>query len=218
MLRGLFGVGWLGGMRTRVKICGVTTLGDAVLAERAGADAVGLNLHPASARALDLERAEEVAAAVSPFVAVVAVVVNPEARFVEALLGRVRVDCLQFHGDEEGAFCRTFGVPYLKAAGVNADFDMGRLERSHPDAAGFLLDAHDPKRRGGTGQTFDWSLWPASDRPLFLAGGLTACNVGSAIAATQPFAVDVASGVEGPVKGRKDPQRLEAFMAAVAAA
>ena len=205
-------------MRTRVKICGVTTPGDAVLAERAGADAVGLNFHPASVRALDLERAVEVAAAVSPFVAVVAVMVNPDASFVEKLLERVRVDCLQFHGDEEGAFCRSFGLPYMKAVGVDADFDMAALERSHPDAATFLLDAHDPRRRGGTGQTFDWSLWPSSDRPLFLAGGLTPCNVGSAIAATRPFGVDVASGVEGPAKGRKDPQRIEAFMAAVAAA
>ena len=204
-------------MRTRVKICGVTTPADAALVERAGADAVGLNFHPPSPRALDLARAEEVAAAVSPFVAVVAVVVNPDAGFVERLLRRVRVDCLQFHGEEEAAFCGSFGVPYLKAVGVDAAFDIGALERSHPDAAGFLLDAHDPQRRGGTGQTFDWSLWPSSQRPLLLAGGLTPCNVGGAIAATRPFGVDVASGVEGRVKGRKDAARIEAFMAAVAA-
>ena len=202
----------------KVKICGVTTPGDAALVERAGADALGLNFHAASPRALDLDRAEEVVAAVSPFVAVVAVVVNPDAGFVERLLRRVRVDCLQFHGEEEAAFCGSFGVPYLKAVGVDAGFDMDALERSHPDAAGFLLDAHDPKRRGGTGETFDWSLWPASNRPLFLAGGLKPCNVGSAIAATRPFGVDVASGVEGAVKGRKDAQRIEAFMSAVAAA
>ncbi len=205
-------------MCTRVKICGVTTPGDAGMVERAGADAVGLNFHPASVRALDIDRAEEVAAAVSPFVAVVAVVVNPEAGFVDSLLQRVRVDCLQFHGEEDGAFCRSFGVPYLKAVGVGADFNMGALERCHPDAAAFLLDAYDPKRRGGTGETFDWSLWPASDRPLFLAGGLTPRNVGGAIAATRPYGVDVASGVEGPLKGRKDAEQLGAFMAAVAAA
>ena len=204
-------------MRTRVKICGVTTPGDAALAERAGADAVGLNFHPPSPRAVDLDRAEEIVATVSPFVAVVAVVVNPGAELVERLLRRVRVDCLQFHGEEEAGFCRSFGVPYVKAAGVDATFDFGALQRAHPDAAGFLLDAHDPKRRGGTGETFDWSRWPASDRPLLLAGGLTPCNVGGAIAVTRPFGVDVASGVEGPVKGRKDAQRIEAFMAAVAA-
>jgi len=205
-------------MRTRVKICGVTTSDDAAMAESAGADAVGLNFYPASPRAVDVERAEELVAAVSPFVAVVAVLVNPDAGFVERLLRRVRVDCLQFHGEEEAAFCGSFGVPYLKAVGVDSTFDMGALERSHPDAAGFLLDAHDPARRGGTGQTFDWSLWPSSERPLLLAGGLTPRNVGGAIAAIRPFGVDVASGVEGPVKGRKDAARIEAFMAAVAAA
>ena len=205
-------------MRTRVKICGVTTPGDAALAERAGADAVGLNFHAESPRYLDLDRAAEIVAAVSPFVAVVAVLVDPAAALVERLLGRVAVNCLQFHGEEEGAFCRSFGVPYLKAVGVDAAFDMGALERSHPGAAGFLLDAHDPKRRGGTGATFDWSLWPTSDRPLLLAGGLTPCNVGAAIAATRPFGVDVASGVEGPLKGRKDARKVEAFVAAAAAA
>ena len=204
-------------MRVRVKICGVTTPTDAALAERAGADAVGLNFHRPSARALDLDGAKEVAAAVSPLVTVVAVVVNPEGGFVERLLRRVRVDCLQFHGEEEGAFCRSFGLPYWKAAGVDAAFDFGALARAHPDAAGFLLDAHDPRRRGGTGEAFDWSLWPSSDRRLMLAGGLTPGNVGGAIVATRPYAVDVASGVEGPVKGRKDGRRLEAFMAAVAA-
>ena len=204
-------------MRTRVKICGVTTSGDAAMAEGAGADAVGLNFYPGSPRAVDVERAEELVAAVSPFVAVVAVMINPDAGFVERLLRRVRVDCLQFHGEEEAAFCGAFGVPYLKAVGVDTAFDMGALERSHPAAAGFLLDAHDPGRRGGTGQTFDWSLWPSSDRPLLLAGGLTPCNVGGAIAATRPFGVDVASGVEGRVRGRKDAARIEAFMAAVAA-
>ena len=205
-------------MRTRVKICGVTTPADATLVQRAGADAVGLNFHPPSSRALDLDRAEEVVAEISPFMAVVAVVVDPEARFVEELLRRLPVDCLQFHGDEEAGFCRSFGVPYMKAAGVHRDFDMGVLERAHPDAAAFLLDAHDPKRRGGTGTTFDWALWPACDRPLFLAGGLAPHNVASAVAATRPFGVDVASGVEGPVRGHKDPERLDAFMAAVAAA
>lgn len=206
------------GVRTRVKICGVTDPDDAAMACAAGADAIGLNFHPASPRGLDVGRAGAVAARIAPFVSVVAVLVDPAPELVRSVLQRVGVDCLQFAGDERADFCRGFGVPYLKSAGVGEDFDFAALEDAYPDAAGFLLDAADPILRGGTGQTFDWSRWPATERPLLLAGGLTPANVGAAIRRTRPFAVDVASGVEGGVKGRKDGARLRAFMAEVGAA
>ena len=199
--------------RVRVKICGITTPRDARLAAQAGADAVGLNFHPPSPRAVDLETAAEIAAVVPPFVAVAGVFVDPPAELVEAAIARARLDVLQFHGDEPAPFCSAFRRPYVKAAGVGERFDFGALCRGHPAASAFLLDAFDAERRGGTGRTFDWSAWPRSRRPLILAGGLNAENVATAIAATRPYAVDVASGVEGP-NGSKDAQRLADFMAA----
>ena len=203
----------LANSRVRVKICGITTPRDARLAAQAGADAVGLNFHPPSPRCIDLAMAAEIGAALPPFVAIVGVFVDPPAETVKAAIEHAHLDMLQFHGDESAAFCSGFQRPYIKAAGVSADFDFDALCRSHPAAAALLLDAFDAKRKGGIGRTFDWRAWPRSQRPLVLAGGLNADNVASAIAATRPYAVDVASGVEGP-SGGKDAQRLANFMAA----
>lgn len=203
--------------RVRVKICGVTTPEDALLAAAVGADAVGLNFYPPSPRAIDLVAAAAIADVLPPFVARVGVFVDPDARYTKAAIAAGHLDYLQFHGNEPAAFCSGFGVPYIKAAGVGAGFDFDALRRCHPKAGAFLLDAFDPLRIGGTGRAFDWSVWPRSDCPLILAGGLDADNVAAAIAATRPFAVDVASGVEGAAKGRKDPQRMARFMAAAAA-
>lgn len=200
----------------RVKICGVTTPEDALLAATAGADAVGLNFHLPSPRAIDLAMATAIAQALPPFVAKVGVFVDPDARGVKAAVAAAALDCLQFHGNEPAEFCGSFGMPYIKAAGVGAGFDFDALRRRHPQASAFLLDAFDPERIGGTGRAFDWRAWPRSDRPLILAGGLDADNVAAAIAATRPYAVDVASGVEGAAKGRKDPRRMARFMAAAA--
>ena len=204
--------------RTRVKICGVTTPDDAVLAASAGADAVGLNFHPPSPRAVDAAQAAEIVAALPPFVAAVGVFVDPPASTVEAVLETARLDCLQFHGDETASFCRGFGLPYIKAAGVTSAFDCAAFGARYPDASALLLDTFDPLRRGGTGRMFDWSLWPRIDRPLILAGGLNADNVAAAIAATRPYAVDVASGVEGCVRGRKSTAQVTRFVAAAARA
>lgn len=202
--------------RVRVKICGITNPRDGRLAADAGADAVGLNFHPASPRAVDLETAAAIARALPPFVAQIGVFVDPPADRVHATLAEVPLDCLQFHGDEPAAFCRSFKLPYIKATGVPAGFDFPAFAKHYPDASGFLLDAFDPVRKGGTGTAFDWRAWPKSERPLILAGGLNPCNVAAAVAATRPFAVDVASGVEGPVPGRKDAKRVANFLAAVA--
>lgn len=204
------------GRRVRVKICGVTTPEDALLAAAVGADAIGLNFHPPSPRAIDLAMATAIARALPPFITKVGVFVDPDARRVKAALAAAPLDCLQFHGDEAAEFCNSFGLPYIKAAGVGAGFDFDALRRRHPQASAFLLDAFDRERIGGTGRAFDWRAWPRSDCPLVLAGGLDADNVAAAIAATRPYAVDVASGVEGAAKGRKDARRMARFMAAAA--
>ena len=182
----------------------------------AGADAIGLNFHPRSSRAVAPKVAAQVAAALPPFVAAVGLFVDPQPDFVAAVLREVRLDCLQFHGDEPAELCRSFGIPYVKAAGVGEGFEFDAFASCYADARALLLDASDPVRKGGTGRTFDWSAWPRSGRPLILAGGLTPGNVASAIAATRPYAVDVASGVEGAIKGRKDATRVTQFVEAVA--
>jgi len=125
---------------------------------------------------------------------------------------------LQFHGDEAPAFCAGFGVPYIKALKVSERAPDAMALGYHAQARGLLLDSHDPQAIGGTGRAFDWTLAPhATMRPIVLAGGLNAANVGRAIAIVRPWAVDVSSGVES-APGIKDEARLRAFMQAVAAA
>lgn len=205
-------------MRTRVKICGITSVGDGLAAARHGADAIGLIFYPPSPRLVTLERAREIAAGLPPFVARVAVFVNPAAADVHAVIRACRPDLLQFHGEETADFCRGFDVPYLRAFRVRPGVDL--LESLSPfgDAAGWLLDAYRQELYGGTGEAFDWELIPRSlARPLILSGGLDAENVGAAICRVRPWAVDVSSGVEA-AKGVKDERRIAAFMETVRSA
>lgn len=197
---------------TRAKICGITRIEDGLAAARAGADAIGLVFHARSPRHVDAERAAAIVAALPPFVASVALFVNPAAVEVEAVLRRFRPDLLQFHGEEAPEFCRAFGLPYLKAARVRPGVDLLQFAASYADARGLLLDAWSEGAHGGTGERFDWSLIPPDlPRPLILAGGLHAGNVAAAIRATRPWAVDVSSGVEA-AKGVKDAAKIAAFM------
>lgn len=200
----------------RVKVCGITTPADASLAADAGVDAIGLNFYSRSPRAVSTDQAMAIRDVLPGEVAVVGVFVDPTEAAVREALGAARMDILQFHGHEPAAFCRQFDTPYVKATGVAPGFDFEAWQRSYPDARALMLDASVRGRSGGTGVAFDWTLWPRSDRLLVLAGGLTPDNVAAAIRRTRPFAVDVASGVEGATKGRKDPTRLRGFLAAVA--
>lgn len=198
--------------RTRVKICGITSVADGLAAARHGADAIGLVFYPSSPRLVTLERAREIAVGMPPFVARVAVFVNPAASEVETVIRACRPDLLQFHGEETADFCRSFGVPYLRALRVRPGVDLLESLSSYGDAAGWLLDAYRQELYGGTGEAFDWGLVPrALARPLVLSGGLDAGNVGEAIRRVRPWAVDVSSGVEA-AKGVKDERRIAAFM------
>lgn len=205
-------------MRVRVKICGITLPGDAAMAAAAGADALGMIFYPASPRAVDPGAAGEIAAAAGPFVSTVALFVNPHADEVWRVLGVVRPDLLQFHGNESAPFCEQFGVPYIKVIGVADRAPDAVALATHPRARGLLIDTHDPLRHGGTGRAFDWSLMPAAaPQPLVLAGGLNPGNVEAAVLRVRPWAVDASSGVEiSP--GRKDASKVEQFMRAVARA
>jgi len=202
-------------MRTRVKICGITSVSDGLAAVRHGADAIGLIFYPPSPRLVTLERARDIAAVLPAFVARVAVFVNPAAADVDAVIRACRPDLLQFHGEETADFCRGFGVPYLRALRVRPGVDLVESLLPFGDAAGWLLDAYRQELYGGTGEAFDWELIPRGlARPLILSGGLDVENVGAAIRRVQPWAVDVSSGVEA-AKGVKDERRIAAFMEAV---
>lgn len=209
--------------RTRVKICGITRVEDGVAAAHAGADAIGLVFWPGSPRAVAVERARAIAAALPPFVTIVGLFVDPAPDHVRATLSAVPLDLLQFHGGEPPEICRAFGRPYIKAVPVDgkaARADLLEYAARYPDACGLLFDAPPSAGLpGGTGQTFDWDALPvALPRPLVLSGGLTAVNVGAAIRRLRPWAVDVSSGVEAigpdgkPDRGNKDPARILAFI------
>lgn len=201
--------------RTRIKICGIRDAAIARLAAGAGADAIGLVFHPASPRAVGVDLACEIVAAVPPFVTVVGLFVNHDARAVEDILARVPLGMLQFHGDEPPEFCDRFGLPWMRAVRVGPGVDLLEWRQRFSRASGLLLDASVAGHYGGTGVAFDWSLVPASlARSVVLSGGLDAGNVGRAIHALRPWAVDVSSGVEVR-RGVKDAARIEEFMRSV---
>lgn len=201
--------------RTRVKICGLTQPGDAEQAVALGADAIGLVFYPPSPRAVDIDRAQAMLAAVGPFVTVVGLFVNATGHEVDGVLSKVRIDLLQFHGDESPEYCASFRKPYVRALQMAPDIDLAAEFARFPDALALLLDAYHGDIRGGTGQAFDWQRAVAPPgRQLILAGGLNPDNVGQALEVARPYAVDVSSGVES-AKGIKDAARIARFLTEV---
>ena len=202
---------------TRIKICGLTRAEDMQVAIEAGVDALGLVFYPPSPRFVDPEQAVRLAGMAPPFVSVVGLFVNAEAKQVSELLAAVPVHLLQFHGDEDEAYCRQFGRPYIKAARMRPGLDLLQYAASFPSAQAILVDAF-VEGYGGGGKSFDWNLIPNSmSKPLVLSGGLDADNVGEAIRRVRPAAVDVSSGVEA-AKGIKDADKIRSFIAAARAA
>lgn len=202
-------------MRTRIKICGITRPDDALAAARHGADAIGLVFHPPSPRRVDVVRAAAIVEALPPFCDAVALFVDPTPTAVRDVLEAMRIDLLQFHGDESPEFCRGFGVPYMKAVRVRPGVDLTAQAGRYRDAAALLLDAWHETLAGGTGTSFAWQGLPAGlGAPVMLAGGLHADNVAEAIRIVRPYGVDVSSGVES-APGIKDAVRIGAFVRAV---
>ena len=200
--------------RTRIKICGITREQDLQAAVAAGADAIGFVFFPQSPRHLDIERAAALVRQVPPFVTRVGLFVNPDPQVLADTLAAVPLDVVQYQGDETPEFCEGFGRSYVKVARMRPGVDLVEFARSYPSARGLLLDAY-VESYGGAGQMFDWSLVPKDlPLPVVVAGGLTAANVGSAIRQLRPWGVDVSSGVE-VAKGIKDPEKINAFVAAV---
>jgi phosphoribosylanthranilate isomerase len=203
-----------------VKICGITRMEDAAAAVAAGASAIGFVFWPGSPRFIDPYRARAIAATLPPFVTAVGLFVNQPRGHIAAVASLVRLGAVQLHGDETPEFAASVSSPVIKALSITVrlkpdtthSFDAG----AWPARTTLLLDAHDPVRRGGTGQTIDWDAAAsvAAERRILLAGGLTPDNVAEAIARVRPFGVDVSSGVE-QAPGIKDHRRVRALFEAI---
>ncbi|MBI5437377.1 MAG: phosphoribosylanthranilate isomerase [Nitrosomonadales bacterium] len=197
---------------TRVKICGITRVEDALAAAHSGADAIGLVFYEHSPRHVSIAQAAQLASALPPFVTTVGLFVNADAVFVREVLAQVSLDVLQFHGDETPEYCAQFAKPYLKAIRVKAGVDLLQCAARFRSAKSLLLDAYIEGIHGGTGAVFEWSLIPEELRSqIILSGGLDESNVAVAISQVRPYAVDVSSGVEAE-KGIKDARKIERFM------
>lgn len=195
----------------RVKICGITTVEDALLAVDAGADAIGLVFYDKSPRVVTPERAAAIVSALPPFVQAVGLFVNADIDVVNATAESCRLDLVQLHGDESPEFCAQAVRRVIKAFRVKDGESL--LPMKDYRVSGYLLDAWSPAAHGGTGMTFNWDL--ARDvggfGPVILAGGLTPDNVGSAVQMVAPYGVDVSSGVETR-PGVKNPDMVRAFI------
>jgi len=203
--------------RTRVKICGITRVEDARAAIDSGADALGLVFYSKSPRYVELSVAANIARTIGPFVTIVGLFVNAEAAQVREAVKTVGLDLLQFHGDEDEAYCAQFDMPYIKAIRMSPELDVKEVVTKYPSARGFLFDAWNKDKYGGTGETFEWqrlsSLKESADTdiPFILAGGLTPENVDQAVAAVKPYAIDVSGGVEQS-PGIKSPELIQQFI------
>ena len=201
-------------METRVKICGVTNVAEALAAAEAGADMIGLMFYEQSPRCITLQTALEISRALPPFVLRVGVFVNPAEELVLRALGDCNLSLLQFHGEETSEFCTQFGLMSMKAFRIRDAESLKELPNYQTDA--YLLDTYSPGARGGTGEKFNWDLAVEAQKfgkPVFLAGGLTPENVAEAVRKVRPFGVDVSSGVEEK-PGIKSPQEIARFVQA----
>ena len=202
-------------MRTRVKICGITRIEDAMTAAQAGADAIGFVFDPKSPRHVHPDQALKIARALPPFITIVGLFVNAAPDAIEGVLSHVPLDLIQFHGNEKPEQCRRYHRSYIKAIHMKPDVDLREMARLYGDATGLLLDTYVADVAGGSGQAFDWNRIPRDlGKPVILAGGLTPENVAEAVRKVRPFAVDVSSGVELS-KGIKDANKISAFIEAV---
>ncbi len=202
-------------IRTRSKICGITRPEDALAVACQGADAIGLVFYPPSPRNVSIEQAQAVIAALPPFVTTVGLFVDADESEVRNILEWVPLDLLQFHGNEEEVYCRSFGRPYFKAIRMADEVDLNEEAERYASASALLLDSYQKGVPGGTGHAFDWARIPEGlAKPIILAGGLGPENIEEAIRTVRPYAVDVSSGVEA-AKGIKDADKIIAFMRGV---
>lgn len=205
-------------VRTRVKICGIRRVEDAIEAVRLGVDALGLVFYPPSPRYVTLEQAAEIRAALPPFVTLVGLFVDADRAQIEEVVESVGLDLVQFHGQESPEQCAEISRPWIKAIRMIDGLNLQTTMQAYSQAQGILLDTYQRGTPGGTGQSFDWKLIPGEIAArITLAGGLSVENVADAIRQVQPFAVDVSGGVEAE-RGVKDAQKMALFLEEVAGA
>jgi len=199
-------------MKTRIKFCGMTRQQDVQLAIELGVDALGLVFVDKSERNVGIEQAKKLISDIPPFIVKVGLFMNANPTDVTTKLQSLNLNLLQFHGDEDEAFCKQFDRPYLKAIPMGSVASIDAFISNFPTATGFLLDSHSQGQMGGSGEKFSWQDVPQNiAKPLILAGGLTPENVHQAKSIVQPYAVDVSSGIETS-KGIKDPAKMAKFI------
>lgn len=203
----------MSGHHTRIKFCGMTRAEDIRLACYLGVDAIGMVFAQRSPRRLAIAQAAALRPEVAAGIEAVALFMDNAADEVSDVITRVRPTLLQFHGVEDEAFCRSFGLPYMKAIAMGDDGGQGiDWAARYPDATALLLDSHAVGGAGGSGRTFDWSRIPAQlGKPFLLAGGIVPDNVFEAVSAVRPWGVDVSSGIES-APGIKDAARMRRFV------
>ncbi len=204
---------------TRVKICGITNIEDALKAQFLGADELGFNFYENSPRYIAPDMAAEIIAGLSSEIAKVGVFVNASAESILEIVAIAGLDSIQIHGDEEPGFVRHLRslTDKLIIKAIRAKPDLEVDDAVKFDANAILIDSYFAEEYGGSGRTFDWEIAGAIAglvERVYLAGGLTPENVSEAIQTVNPYAVDVASGVESS-PGKKDPARVEEFIRAV---
>jgi phosphoribosylanthranilate isomerase len=191
-----------------IKICGITRLEDAQAAVECGADALGFVFWPQSPRLVDTERVRTIVAALRGSVAFVGVFVNQPVEEVNDVAKRAGLTMVQLHGDERPSYAKTLSLPVIKSVTLETSIRFDEWPRE----VLWLIDAHDPEHRGGTGKLANWTKASAlaAERRVLLAGGLTPANVAGAVAQVRPYGIDVSSGVESE-PGIKDRALLEAL-------
>ncbi|WP_136513406.1 phosphoribosylanthranilate isomerase [Geomonas edaphica] len=196
---------------TKVKICGITSVDDALMAVDAGADALGFVFFEKSPRYVTPEAAAGIIAKLPPLVQVVGLFVNADLDVVNRTADRCGLDIVQLHGEESPEFCRLVRRRVMKAFRVRGPESLVPLPEFH--VAAYLLDAYSPNAHGGTGEVFDWECAIAAKEhgPIVLAGGLTPDNIAAAVTQVRPYGVDVSSGVEAS-PGLKDPDKVRRFI------
>jgi phosphoribosylanthranilate isomerase len=196
----------------KIKICGITNIDDALAATNYGADALGFVFYPKSPRAVTPDTAKSIISSLPPFITTVGVFVNEEPTNIEKILSYTGLDIIQLHGFEPPEAC-SFNKKFIKAIRVKDLSDLTLLTR-YKMASAFLLDTFSSESFGGTGQTFNWEIAIEAKKfgRIILAGGLSPDNVEHAIRLVQPYGIDVSSGVEGDIKGKKDHKKLKLFI------
>jgi phosphoribosylanthranilate isomerase len=195
---------------TRVKVCGITNIEDALAACQAGADALGFVMAPGP-REVDPSTVQRIVQAIPPFVTTVGVFVDGKIITLREIFSLCRLDLVQLHGSEDKSYVQALGLPCLKAFRVKNGSVLDEIRAS--GCSTFLLDTYNSRQPGGTGQSFDWKFAAQAGRlgRVILAGGLTADNVAAALSIVRPYGVDVSSGVEES-PGRKDHEKVKRFI------